>query len=152
MYPTILLIHSWLRWAVLAAGLIAVFRGVTGGRRMWTTADEAASRWFIISLDTQFLLGVILYFVLSPIPPLAFDDFGEAMRTPGIRFWAVEHVFGMVVGIALAHVGRSRIRKAPDDARRHRRAVIYYGLALVAIAAAIPWPGMPNARPLFRVF
>jgi hypothetical protein len=59
-------------------------------------------------------------------------------------------VFGMVVGIALAHIGRTRIRKATSDARRHRLAAIFYGLALVAILAAIPWPGLPNARPLFR--
>lgn len=152
MYTTVLLIHSWLRWAVIIIGLVAVFRSAGGGRRSWTTGDEAASRWFIVSLDVQFLLGVILYFALSPITPLAFEDFGAAMRTPGIRFWAVEHVFGMVVGLALAHIGRARIRKAPDDRRRHRRAVIFYTLALVAILAAIPWPGMPNARPLFRLF
>jgi hypothetical protein len=29
-------------------------------------------------------------------------------------------------------------------------AAIFYGLALAAIAAAIPWPGTPNARPLIR--
>lgn len=150
MYTSILLIHSWLRWVVLAAGLIAVFRSLRSGGRPWTAGDEAASRWFIISLDVQLLLGVILYFALSPITPLAFEDFGAAMRTPAIRFWAVEHVFGMIVALALAHIGRARVRKATDDRRRHRRAAIFYTLALVAILAAIPWPGLPNARPLFR--
>jgi hypothetical protein len=150
MYGAFLLIHSWVRWAVLAVGLIAVLRGLTAGGRPWTTADEATSRWFAITLDVQFVIGAILYFVLSPITTLAFDDFGAAMRTSGIRFWAVEHLFGMVVGIALAHIGHARIRKATSDARRHRLAAIFYGLALVAILAAIPWPGLPNARPLFR--
>lgn len=150
MYIALLLIHSWVRWAVLAAGLIAVFRGLTAGGRTWTAADEAASRWFVITLDVQFVIGAILYFALSPITTMALDDFGAAMQTPGIRFWAVEHVFGMVVGIALAHIGRTRIRKATSDARRHRLAAIFYGLTLVAILAAIPWPGLPNARPLFR--
>ena len=73
-----------------------------------------------------------------------------AMRTAPLRFWAVEHVFGMLIGIVLVHIGRSRIRKAQTDRKRHRTAALFYGLALVAIAAAIPWPGLPNARPLFR--
>ena len=29
-------------------------------------------------------------------------------------------------------------------------AMIYFGLALVAICASIPWPGLPVGRPLFR--
>jgi predicted membrane channel-forming protein YqfA (hemolysin III family) len=72
------------------------------------------------------------------------------MRTSGIRFWAVEHLLGMVIAIALAHVGKSRIRKAATDARRHRLALIFFGLALLAVLVSIPWPAMPNGRPLFR--
>lgn len=152
MYPIVLGIHSWLRWAVLLAGLIAFFRAVTHSRRPWTPADDRAGAWFTGTLDAQFLLGALLYFVLSPITQLALEDFGAAMRTASIRFWAVEHVVGMVAGITLAHIGRARIRKATADARRHRLAAIFYGLALLAILAAIPWPGLPNARPMFRGF
>jgi hypothetical protein len=150
MYPTILLLHSWLRWAVLLAGLIVVFRALSRARRPWTPADSRAVSFFSIALDIQFLLGALLYFVLSPITRLAFADFAAAMRTSGIRFWAVEHLFGMVVAVVLVHIGRSRIRKAPTDEKRHRLALIFFGLALLAILAAIPWPGLPNARPLFR--
>lgn len=150
MYPTILLLHSWLRWAVLIAGLIVVFRALTRARRPWTPADGRTVSIFSIALDIQILLGVLLYFVLSPLTRRALDDFGAAMRTSSIRFWAVEHVFGMVVAVALVHIGRSRIRKAPTDEKRHRLALIFFGLALIAILAAIPWPGLPNERPLFR--
>jgi hypothetical protein len=150
MYTPILLIHSWLRWAVLLAGLVAIARALTRAGRPWTPTDERAGSWFVMALDVQFLLGALLYFALSPVTRLAFDDFGGAMRTAGIRFWAVEHLFGMVVGVALAHVGRTRIRKAVTDARRHRLALIFFSLALIAILVSIPWPGTPNARPLFR--
>jgi hypothetical protein len=150
MYSSILLIHSWLRWAVLLVGLIALFRALTRARRPWTPTDDRVGSWFIITLDIQFLLGALLYFALSPITRLAFNDFGAAMRTSGIRFWAVEHLFGMIVGVALAHIGLTRIRKASNDARRHRLAAIFFGLALLAILVSIPWPGMPNVRPLFR--
>jgi hypothetical protein len=152
MYSAVLLVHSWLRWAVLLAGVIAAVRGITGWQsgRPWNLSDDRVGQWFVRMLDVQVLLGLILYFVLSPFPRLAFQDVGAAMRDSALRFWTVEHTFGMLVGIGIAHVGRARIRKSPNDARRHRLAAITFTLAVLAIIASIPWPGMPNGRPLFR--
>ena len=141
MYGLVLIIHSWLRWAVIAAGIAAVARG--GAR------DSSTGRWFTILLDVQMLIGLLLYFVLSPFTKAALGDFGGAMGNSQLRFFAVEHVFGMVIGLALAHIGTAKIRKAPEH-RRGRLAMIFYGLALIAILASIPWPGMPAGRPLFR--
>lgn len=152
MYSTTLLIHSWLRWAVLITGLIVVLRALTRSNRPWTPSDENAAKLFTITLDIQMLAGLLLYFVLSPLTKAAFADFGDAMGVSGLRFWAVEHTFGMIVAVALAHIGLKRVRKAPNDAKRHRTAAIFFGLALLAILVSIPWPGMPNARPLFRMF
>lgn len=143
IYSIILIVHSWLRWAVLAAGLAAALRG--GSDR-----TDTAGRWFTILLDTQFLLGLLLYFVLSPVTAAALDDFGGAMKIPQLRFFAVEHTFGMLVGITLAHIGRGRVKKASPE-KRGRIALIFYGLALLIILASIPWPGMPAGRALFRI-
>ena len=142
MYALALLVHSWLRWAVLAAGLAAAL----GGR----SRDDTAGKWFTILLDVQIVLGLLLYFILSPFTKEALGDFGAAMGNAPLRFFAVEHVFGMLIGTALAHVGRKKISRAPIE-RRGRLALIFYGLALLAIAASIPWPGMPAGRPLFRM-
>jgi hypothetical protein len=154
MYTALLALHSLLRWAVLLTGAVAVFRGVagSGGRRPWTAADARSASWFTISLDIQMVLGLILYVALSPITREAFGDFGAAMRNSALRFWAVEHLIGMIVAIAVAHIGRARIRRLTDDVRRHRTAAIFFGVALVAILLSIPWPGMPNGRVLFRGF
>lgn len=143
MYGLVLTIHSLLRWAVLAAGLAAVARG---GVR-----DSSSGKWFVILLDIQMLLGLLLYFVLSPFTKAALGDFGGAMGNPQLRFFAVEHAFGMIIGLVLAHVGSVKIRKASPE-RRGKLAMIFYGLALVAILVSIPWPGMPAGRPLFRWF
>ncbi|MBA3232023.1 MAG: hypothetical protein H0T05_04325 [Acidobacteria bacterium] len=150
MYSTVLLLHSWLRWAVILAGLFALVRGMGGwsGVRAWTRVDERAGFWFVATLDLQVLIGLVLYFFLSPLTTGAFEDFGGAMRNSVLRFWAVEHTFGMIVGAALAHIGRVRSRRAPA-ARKHRTAAIFYGLALLAILVSIPWPGMPAGRALF---
>ena len=144
--------HSWLRWAVVILGVLAIVRAVVGanGGKPWGPGDDRAGRLFTTVLDVQMLLGLLLYFVLSPLTRAALSDFSGAMQVSATRFWAVEHVFGMVVGIVLAHVGAKRVKSVADPRRKHLVAAIFYGLALVAIAAAIPWPGTPNERPLLR--
>ena len=151
MYSGTLLVHSWLRWAVIIAGVIALARAISGisGRKRWTPADDRAGYWFTMSLDIQVLLGLILYLFLSPFTPSSMSEFGAAMKSSGPRFWAVEHTFGMIAGVALAHIGRSRARKA-DAFRKHKIAAIFFGLALLVILASIPWPGTPNGRPWVR--
>jgi hypothetical protein len=151
MYPTVLLLHSWLRWAVILLGLVAVIRAIGGamGRRPWLPVDARVSRIFVSLLDLQMLLGLVLYFLFSPVTKAALSDFGGAMAVPAMRFWAVEHVFGMIVGIALAHVGVARARRA-DGPAKHRIIAVFFVLAIIAILASVPWPGTPNARPLIR--
>src|SRR4029453_12346456 len=134
MYSTLLVIHSWLRWLVRLAGVLAFVRAAAGaaGGKSWTPADDRAGAWFSRALDVQVLLGLILYFFLSPFTREAMSNVTAAMKNPGLRFWGVEHAFGMLIGLALAHVGRARARKT-DSLRRHRVAAIFYGLALVVI-------------------
>lgn len=150
MYSATLIIHSWLRWAVILVGLLAFARSLHGASRnsQWTPADERAGFWFVMSVDLQLVLGLLLYF-LSPFTAQAVHDVGAAMKDPSLRFWAVEHAFGMFIAVALAHVGRVRIRKT-DSRRRHRVAAIFFGFALLAILVSIPWPGSSHGRPLLR--
>lgn len=152
MYVSALWLHSLLRWAVLATGVLAWFRAVGGrtSRRPWTAKDDLWGMLFSVAFDLQVVVGLVLYLFISPFSRLAFQNFGAAMADRSLRFWAVEHIAGMMIGIAFVHVGRSKIRKAGDDVRRHTLATIFFGLALVVTIASIPWPGMPVARPLFR--
>jgi hypothetical protein len=154
MYSAFLLIHSLLRWVVIIAGLIVIARAITGitSRRDWRPGDTAGVRWFSMALDVQFLIGLLLYVWLSPFIRDAWADMGATMRNAPLRFFAVEHVTGMLIGIALAHVGKSKIGKAAEAAQKHKLAVIFFSLAMVVILLSIPWPGMPGGRPLLRGF
>lgn len=151
LYAVVLLIHSYLRWVVILAGVLAVGRAVSGssGRKPWTPADDRAGFWFVTAVDLQMLLGILLYGFLSPFTREAFGGFGAAMKDSTLRFWAVEHIAGMLIGLVLVHVGRVRTRRT-DSLRRHKVAAIFFGLALAAILVSIPWPGMPAGRPLLR--
>jgi len=152
MYSSALWLHSWLRWAVLVTGLVAWLRAVGGktARRPWTPQDELWGLLLTISVDLQFVVGLVLYIFLSPITRLGLRNFGAAMQINVARFFTIEHLIGMIVGIALVHIARVKIRKAADPDRKHRLALVFYGIALVVMIISIPWPGLPVARPLFR--
>jgi hypothetical protein len=152
MYGLVLILHSLIRWLVLLAGIVTVVRAITGFRtgRPWTLADDRAGARFMMAFDLQMLLGLLLYFLLSPITRAAMQDFGGAMANSTLRFWAVEHTFGMLVAMVLIHVGRTRVRRVSNDTRKHKLAAIFFTLALLTILASIPWPGTVAGRPLLR--
>jgi hypothetical protein len=152
MYPTLLTIHSLLRWIVLVAALVAIARAVAGwsGNKVWTPADDRIGKQFSAVMGIQFLVGLVLYGFLSPITAAAFQDFGAAMRDSIFRFWAVEHITGMVVAMALAGIGRARGRRQTSGPARHRTTAIFFGLSLLVMLASIPWPFTAAARPYFR--
>jgi hypothetical protein len=148
MYSLVLLLHSWLRWAALASGVMAIGGAATdpGGERA-----EKSGLLFMIMMDLQMLLGVLLYAFLSPNTEVILRDFSAAMRDPVSRFWAVEHLAAMVGAVVFAHLGRILSRKAATPAARRTRLLVCFGLSLVLMLAGIPWPGMPAGRPLFRI-
>ena len=152
MYSSALWLHSWLRWAVLLTGLVAWLRAISGktARRPWTPKDELWGLLLTISVDLQFLVGVVLYAFLSPIVRQGLRNFSVAMQINVVRFFTIEHAIGMIAGIALVHIGRVKIRKAADADRKHRLAMVFFGIALVLMIISIPWPGLPVARPLLR--
>jgi hypothetical protein len=152
MYGLVLILHSLIRWLVLLAGIVTVVRAITGWRtgRPWTLADDRAGARFMMAFDLQMLLGLLLYFLLSPITRAAMQDFGGAMANSAMRFWAVEHIFGMLVAMVLTHIGRARVRRVTSDTRKHKLAAIFFTLALLTILASIPWPGTVAGRPLLR--
>ncbi|HEU4551815.1 MAG TPA: hypothetical protein VFS25_03240 [Chitinophaga sp.] len=142
MHNTMLTIHSLLRWVVLLTGIWACVRALRGvnGKTPFTAADNKASLFFSISLDVQFLVGLILYFVTSPLMQTARADFGAAMKDNVLRFFAVEHTTMALLALILVHIGRSKVKKAGTAARQHKLALIFYGIALLLILALIPWP------------
>jgi len=100
------------------------------------------------ALDLQMLIGLILYFALSPITGEGIRHIGTAMGNAGLRFWTVEHPFGMVIGLALAHIGRG-LRSGAVGAHRGVRSYLagidrdlrpyLIGFALALILTAIPF-------------
>jgi len=149
MYSVFLVIHSYLRWITIAAGVGAT--AAATGTSPGAPRSQKTGLLFIIAMDLQLLIGLLLYAFLSPNTAAIFQNFDAAMRDPIARFWAVEHITTMLIAVALAHVGRVLARKAKTPASARTRLLICFGLSTLLMIAGTPWPGTRAGRPLFRV-
>lgn len=141
MYEILLRSHSGLRWVVLILVLAAIGRAVTNmSSGKFTALDDKLSLFSLISAHIQLLLGLSLYFI-SPFVKAAMEmGMGAAMKDTVMRFWLVEHIFGMVGGIALITIGRIAAKKATEDKAKFKKIAVYFGIGLLIILATIPWP------------
>lgn len=151
-YSFALFLHSTLRWAVLVLGLLALVSAGHGffRSRAYTPVDDRIQRAFTGLTDTQFLIGLILYFFLSPVVDAFWDAPRAAMKEHTLRFFGMEHVTTMVIAVAVLHAGRVLAKKAPTDRLRFRRLALSSFFTLALMGAAIPWPGLRHGRPLAR--
>lgn len=149
----ILVLHNLIRWVILLFGLWTVLSGLTGltGKKIYGPADSKANFFFMLSCDIQLLLGLALYIINEWYTRL--KVMGETMKDANSRFFTIEHTIMMIVAIVLVHVGRVSVKKALTSHAKYKRTVIYFGLAILLIIAAIPWPFREDiARPLYRWF
>jgi len=125
----------------LLFGVWTLFNALTGviGKRNYTATDNKANLFFMISCDIQLLVGLILYFNGAWFELLK-TSAKAVMQNAVPRFFAVEHALMMIIAWLLVHVGRSMVKRSDSDAQKHKRSLIYFGLAIVIILAMIPWP------------
>jgi len=133
----LILFHSIMRWVVfllLTASVLTAFnKWLT--RKGSSRADYFLYMFSAISFHTQILVGLILYFLS---PKVQFNE--HTMKEAVIRFFTVEHGFMMLLAFVMLLTGRKLAEKTNDPTTRHRRYAIWFGIALLLIIAAIPWP------------
>ena len=151
MYNTVLIIHSWLRVIIVVLAVVVLFKSLMGwlNKGSYTKGDNALSASFVGFIHLQALLGFVLYFALSPITTSAMKNFGAAMKNSATRYWAVEHILIMIVGLVIAQVGRSKAKKLTDATAKHKTSFIFFTIAIVLILAGI-FAGAAS-RPWFRM-
>jgi hypothetical protein len=147
MYGSLLLLHSWLRWLVLAAVVLVFLRelrsAATGAQ--WQNADLTWMKGAAHLLTAQIMIGVLLY-ATSPYIRSLLSDMGNTMSDRTSRLFAIEHGVVMVLALAATHMGAAIAKKGATDKAKHTRAAIFYGVALLLIGYAIPW-----MRPMLRL-
>ena len=143
MYGLVLFVHSWLRWALLVVLVLVLVRAYQGlfQKKPWEKQDKLLHLGLLITSHLQLLLGLWLYFISSPFGSAAFKNgMKTVMKNKLFRFWAVEHLVLMLGALAFVQIGYSLAKRREDAQAKHKAAVIWYTLALVAIFLAIPWP------------
>ncbi|MEM8890259.1 MAG: cytochrome B [Bacteroidota bacterium] len=130
--------HSGFRWLVLGALILAILNALIkwqGGRAFKDSPDRTLNTLVAALIGTQFLIGLILYF-LSPKVIFA----AESMSSKVARFFLVEHSLMMLIAISLVSIGSVRAKKADTDAGKFKSTFIFFLIGLVIILWAIPWP------------
>lgn len=150
MYKICLYLHSYLRWILLVLLVFQIFQTMGGwlGQKSWTDQHRKVSLVTLICTDLQLLLGFLLYAV-SPVVTGALGNMKAAMKSPVLRFWAVEHLSMMLIAVVLIHIGYARAKRTEDDINKHKNTAIFYAIGLLVIFAAIPWPFRAAGRALF---
>jgi hypothetical protein len=141
-----------MRWITLllafAATLNAIRQPVEGSPRLpgrwWDT-------FFMLAVDLQVFFGLVLYFGLSPFTKEAMANVGAALRNPALRFWSIEHAGGMFAAVVLVRMGRVLAANASSRLAARNRRLACFAIATIGMLVSIPWPGLANGRPLFRL-
>lgn len=141
MYNGLLHLHNFLRWVILIlliVSLIQAFRKNSGLQK--------TSLWLLIAAHITLILGLFQWFSGDKgLKMIQASGFGVVMKDAVLRFWAVEHMAGMLIGIILITIARGKSKKANYSA-----ASWLYLIALIIILASVPWPFREGiGRPWF---
>lgn len=151
MYSGMLHLHNFLRWIILILLLVAIYKHFVDRHKPFTAGHKKIDLFLLISCDIMLLVG--LYQWISGNAGLkAIQNYGmgDVMKTPALRFFAVEHFTAMLLAIILVHLGYSYGKKSVPDGQKHKRILWFFGVALLLILISIPWPFRENiGRSLF---
>ena len=138
MYIAFKEFHSYLAYLVLALLVFAIvfnaYYWLKG--RLFTKTNKSVALGGLIAVHTQFLAGLILYF----LSPLGISNFsGEAMKISITRLYLVEHPLVMILAVVLITIGYSKAKKTISATSKYKTIVIFYSIGLCLILSRIPW-------------
>lgn len=135
-------LHSLLRYGVVLSLLFAVFVNLRGWlmARPILTGERMVTILAMVLCHVQLVIGVILYAQNFAV----FDKMSGAYK----RFWKFEHIGTMILAVLLITLGRMLSKRAKEEQAKQRLIAIFYGIGLLLILWAIPWPITDKWRSL----
>jgi hypothetical protein len=150
MEQGLLHLHNFMRWVVLLFALLTLIRSMMGmtSNTAFTSGDRKTAMFLMIGADIQLLLGLALYYLKGWFTVLTSG--GDLMSNKVNRFFAVEHLAGMLIAIILIHIGYAAAKKNIADRAKHKKLFWFTLIAILVIIATIPWPFRELVgRPIF---
>lgn len=136
MHSILIHLHSGLRWIALGLLVFAIFNALTSkGKNSYLKKDKMINLFSMISLHTQLLIGLILYFTSGKVSFAA-----GWMKNASTRFYGMEHLLIMLLAIIVVTIGRKKAEKAALADQKHGKIVLWFSIGLFLILAGIPWP------------
>lgn len=154
MYNTLLALHSLTRWLVLVSLVFAIFCSYFGWllNRPYLKFDNSVRHVTATIAHIQLVLGIWLYFI-SPITSYFLHHFNTAVHERTIRFFGMEHVTMMLIGITVITIGSAKAKRKNTDREKFKTMAVWFTIALLIILSSIPWSFSPLiSRPNFRPF
>ena len=152
MFQTLLFLHSFFRWLVLASLVFAICRSIQGYwlQSIFTKSDDTLRHLTATIAHIQLLSGILIYtqsptvhyFLAHPIA-----GFNDAV------FFGLIHILLMLLSIIILTIGSAKAKRKPTDRTKFKTMMIWFSIALLIILIAIPWPFSPLAnRPYLPTF
>ena len=134
-------LHSYLRWGILGAALLLSVSALHGyfTNRHFSKLDNRFAVLYITLLHSQLLVGLWLYFFVSPITSNPLPQ--GWMKVPSLRFAVLEHPTLMVLAIIAAQLGRILSKKAASDKKKFIKGATWCLISLLLLMLGIPWRG-----------
>ena len=153
MYEILLNLHSWLRWLVLGMAVVVIYNNYNGWKSglVYSDKDKKLNTYLMLLLHSQLVIGLALYFGVSPMMKDIMANFGGSMKDSAQRFWSVEHMMGLVIGIIVAQIGASKAKKQSTDAQKFKTGFMWFTIAILIIILMIPFGIWNVERPMFRM-
>ncbi len=155
MYTGLLGLHSLLRWIMIIFLVINIIRVNVEAGEEFDAVDRKWSLRLLIVTHINLLIGLFQYFFGDKgLQMISRENYTmqDVMKSPGLRFWIIEHPTMMILSVILITISHSTSKKTGTPLRKHRIMSILYILAVLVIVAGVPWPfrNLEIARPWFR--
>ncbi|MDQ3072524.1 MAG: hypothetical protein M3Q97_04565 [Bacteroidota bacterium] len=138
MYTGFKHLHSYLAYLLLALLLFAILYTAYCwiAKKPFLKSNRIVALLGLIAAHTQFLAGLILYF----LSPVGFTNLsGDAMKNSMSRLYVLEHPLIMLIAVVLVTIGYSKAKRLTVDSKKYRTIVIFYLIGLLLMLSRIPW-------------
>ena len=141
MLAGLTLLHNSNRYLILGFIIIALVDTIIAmaGGKGYTKSSKIFAVIALIFGHILLLLGLALYFMGDKgINHILNTE--EFMGIAAARFYAVDHLVGMLIGITLVTVEYLNAKRIEESAKKYKTILTYFGIGLIIIFVMIPWP------------
>ena len=141
MYNTVLNLHSYWAFLVLAVLIIATINSIINyiGKKEYGPKDFRLALFTIIVSHIQLLIGIVLYLVSPRLALFGELGMGGIMKDSVSRLYLIEHPTMTILALVFITMGYSKHKAKLSSHAKFKTISIFYGIGLLLLLSRIPW-------------